>query len=104
MTAGSEFRGQVVDAFDLDQADPMWTELLHVVCSQLDTVERIEVELAQSSLTVAGSTGQQRANPLLGELRQQRVTLARLLAQLGTDGGESQSERQARFARKRWNG
>jgi hypothetical protein len=65
-------------------------------------VERLEANVADQPLTTAGSTGQERANPLLGELRQQRLALAKLFSQLGTDDAETQSQRQRRIAQKRW--
>jgi hypothetical protein len=38
--------------------------------------------MAGQPLTVKGSMGQEREHPLLSEIRQQRLTLARLLKQL----------------------
>lgn len=68
----------------------------------MSIVERLEEDIGDRPLTSPGSTGQERADPLLAELRQQRLALARLLAQLGTDERETQSQRQSRIARSRW--
>ncbi len=58
--------------------------VLEDACRHLDLVDRIEKEIvkARSSLTTAGSQGQSVANPLLGELRQSRDLVGRLLRSL----------------------
>jgi hypothetical protein len=54
-------------------------------CRLLDLLDRLEREVADTSLTAAGSTGQTVAHPLLGELRGGRTQLAALLAALGVE-------------------
>lgn len=102
-TRGSTFRATVTAALELEDADPVWLQLLDETCRALDLVERLEENLSDQTLLVPGSRGQQTPNPLLPELRHQRAAVAKLLSQLGTDSdGETQSQRQRRFAQKRW--
>lgn len=56
--------------------------VLENACRLVDLVDELEADLAGQSLTVTGSMGQQRENPLLSEMRQQRALLNRTLAQL----------------------
>lgn len=56
--------------------------LLESACWTLDFVARLDAELVDAPLTVRGSMGQERENPLLSERRQQSAHLARLMAQL----------------------
>ena len=90
MNRGQLFRKRVEQALDLDDADVIWL------------VERIEENVGDRPLTTKGSTGQEKPDGLLAELRQQRLALARLLQQLGVDEQETQSQRQSRIARKRY--
>jgi hypothetical protein len=54
-----------------------------------DELTTLETELATAPVVVAGSTGQERPNPLFRETREHRKTLAALLKQLGlTETGE----------------
>jgi hypothetical protein len=48
----------------------------------LDECESLRTSVDQNGTTVKGSTGQVRVHPALGELRQHRLALGRLLAQL----------------------
>src|SRR4051795_10050000 len=48
-----------------------------------DELDRMEAELTTAEVVVAGSTGQERPNPLFREAREHRKTLAALLKQLG---------------------
>lgn len=56
--------------------------VLEDACREVDLVERLEESLRSEPLVVEGSQGQPVASPLVQELRQHRVVLARLLAQL----------------------
>jgi hypothetical protein len=85
--------------------------LLFEACRTLDEVGRMEVALSGVDMVVAGSKGQDRPHPLIGEVRAHRLALKSLLGSIGiTDdllGGEGggDSERSAagrNLARKRW--
>jgi hypothetical protein len=102
MTRGEEFRKTIAEALVLSDSDPVWLGLLDETVRALDLLERLEENVREEPLLVPGSTGQQRANPLLAEVRQQRLAVARLFAQLGVGEEETQSQRQARYARRRW--
>jgi hypothetical protein len=57
-------------------------ELLRECCRLMDECELLRSEIVVEGVTVAGSTGQRRVNPAIGELRSHRLALSRLLAQL----------------------
>jgi hypothetical protein len=103
VTAGSDFRKRIADEMDLEQASEVWRAQLYVVVEHMDLCERLAGAVADSELVVDGSKGQPRISPLVGELRQARQTLVRMLAVLGIDDGpESFSDRQRRYATQRW--
>jgi hypothetical protein len=104
-TAGERLRASVAEVLDLDGADPVWLALLDEACAAKDLVEALAAEV-NGTFSVPGSKGQQVCNPLLPELRQQRLALSRMLNQLGmSDQPESEGTRQARSAaRARWQG
>ena len=77
--AGARLWRQVSGDFDL-RADE--TVLLGAACTTLDTIARLVAAMIGAPLVVKGSLGQEREHPLLSELRQQRLTVARLLRQL----------------------
>jgi hypothetical protein len=83
-------------------------ELLRECCRLLDECEALRVTVDTDGLTVSGSTGQPRVHPALGELRQHRLALGKLLAQLSLpdDAGESLPSpvqaRARRAAESRW--
>jgi hypothetical protein len=66
-------------AFELSGTE---IELLRECCRLLDEVEDLHSARASEGLSVPGSNGQPRVHPGLGELRQHRLALGRLLAQL----------------------
>lgn len=68
-----------VKEFEL-RADEL--RLLEDACREIDLIERLDKELARGDLLVQGSMGQQVTNPLVGEIRQHRLALARLFNQL----------------------
>lgn len=51
---------------------------LHELCRCLDMIDKVEADLRGAPLTLPGSTGQPRANPLLTELRGHRAVAAQL--------------------------
>jgi hypothetical protein len=69
--AGRAFWRKVTGAYVLSQGE---VTLLARCCRTLDTLARIDRELAGGELVVPGSTGQPRANPLLdAKIAQERV-------------------------------
>jgi hypothetical protein len=76
---GQEFWRQTVEVFELSEVE---TQLLRECCRLLDECEQLRERLHHDGVTVAGSTGQVRVHPALGELRQHRLALGRLLAQM----------------------
>jgi hypothetical protein len=85
-------------------------ELLLEVCRLMDECESLRQAVEQDGTTVAGSNGQPRVHPAVGELRQHRLALGRLLSQLALpdeDEGSLATPLQARgraAASRRWAG
>jgi hypothetical protein len=71
--------GSVVEGWELDAKD---LALLESAATTADTVESLSKELAKSSIMVAGSMDQDRLNPLVAEIRQQKAAQAALLKQV----------------------
>lgn len=84
--------------------------LLESACRHLDELREIERALRRAPVMVEGSRGQQRTNPLLGEARQHRLALARLLGVLGLEEGAedgrgvTRSSEARKLALVRWHG
>lgn len=57
--------------------------LLGSACRLADTIADLEAALTSEGLIVQGSQGQPRVHPAVSELRQNRLVLARLVADLG---------------------
>lgn len=104
-TRGRAFWSQTLDVFDLSEVE---VQLLMECCRLLDECESLREAVDREGTTVLGSTGQVRVHPALGELRQHRLALGRLLAQLDLpdlDGGALKTPTQARgskAAQARW--
>lgn len=78
-----------------DEASQFWSDItsgyklrpdellvLRSVCREIDLLEEMESYQDHSSLISTGSQGQDVAAPMVGELRQHRALVARLVAQL----------------------
>ena len=76
---GRAFWRTTVAAFELEDAE---LALLTEICRLLDECERLHDVVEAEGVSVAGSAGQVRVNPALGELRQHRLALGKLLGQL----------------------
>ena len=76
---GRAFWRSTLGAFELSEVE---LELLKECCRLLDECETLRDAVDKEGVTVAGSTGQPRVHPALAELRQHRLALGRLLAQL----------------------
>jgi len=102
---GRAFWRSTVAAFELSDVE---RELLKECCRLMDESESLRAAVDTDGTTVAGSTGQPRVHPALGELRQHRLALSRLLAQMAlpdADDDRLLSPMQARgrkAARSRW--
>lgn len=83
--------------------DPREEQLLGEACRQADDNSRLAEVVASSPTMVTGSTGQQRVHPAIGELRQGRVVLEKLLASLSLppDEGEYRVSRRQQLRRQR---
>jgi hypothetical protein len=72
------------NTFELYELNPAETAVLAEICHITDEIAALESALgALRSLTTKGSRGQVVPHPLLGELRQHRETMRRLVRQLG---------------------
>jgi hypothetical protein len=95
------------DAVEFDERELATLEL---ACRQADDVAALEAALeAIGSVWLEGSKGQPVLNPIVGELRQGRLALARLLGGLGlpnVDGRRvsAASARGRKAAEVRWSG
>ena len=84
--------------------------VLEHACRTLSLIAQLQTELDASGLMVKGSMGQDVANPLLAEIRQQRNLLRALMKQLaipdedGGDPGALRSINARKAARARWGG
>ncbi|MFC6151555.1 hypothetical protein [Mumia xiangluensis] len=86
-------------------------QLLREACSLLSEIDDLRAALSKVGVTVEGSTGQRRVNPAVGEIRQHRLALARVLKALdlpdtGADAARTDprvSELARYAANQRWN-
>lgn len=83
-------------------------ELLLELCREYDLIEALEDVRRTVDLVDVGSTGQSRMHPVVGELRQRRLVVARLSSELALpdedDEGNSSamSRRGRKAALQRW--
>jgi hypothetical protein len=77
---GSRLWRRVTTDFELDAAE---AEVLTETCRTVDLLEALQSEFAGSPLTVEGSTGQPRINPLVETLAIVRNLLGRQVRQPG---------------------
>jgi hypothetical protein len=102
---GKAFWRHTVKIYELSEVE---MELLRECCRLLDECESLRNSVDSEGTTVKGSTGQVRVHPALGELRQHRLALGKLLAQLDlpdVDDTTLKSPTQARAskaAQTRW--
>ncbi len=94
--AGARLWASVTDAWDLDVHEE---SLLRAACRTADLVERLDAEVEAEGVVIDSPQGR-KAHPAAVELRQQRLTLARLLAALrmpqGTEGDQQATARPQR--------
>ncbi len=78
---------------------------LTLACRQLDDLERLEDAITEHGTMTTGSTGQIVVNPAVGEARQARIALSRLLGNVQIPEGEgetSATQRARKAADSRW--
>lgn len=102
--AGTSLWNQVAAVYELDPAEEM---ALGAACRTADEVARLEQALIECGVVVAGSKGQDRAHPLLAELRAHRLVLLRLLEAVGLDVDDvdrsfAKSHAGRQLAHQRW--
>lgn len=106
MSAGSLLRQQMDGALPNGaEWDEREAALLSLAEAQADDIDALEKELEHQGPMVIGSTGQQRLNPIFGELRQQRLALSRILSDLRMpeEGmGKPKNTVKQRAANARW--
>ena len=102
---GKAFWRHTVKVFELSDVE---MELLRECCRLLDECELLRDSVESEGTTVKGSTGQVRVHPALGELRQHRLALGKLLAQLALPDVDDTAlktptqARASRAAQTRW--
>lgn len=86
-----------------------WTErdrvILEMAQRQANEIQALEQVLAKDGMTVRGSAGQTRLHPVVAELRLQRASLTRMLAQIplpDETGQPMKNPTKQRAARRRW--
>lgn len=109
-TAGDGLVTQLRAALPVtDQGHAEFTErelvIVDLARRQMNDIETLENLLAEQGATVVGSMKQPRLNPIFAELRQSRIALSRILAELRMpDEGFSDGKnvRKQRAANHRW--
>ena len=104
---GGAFWSEAIVSYELSGSE---LELLVEACRLLDEVEALHDAIGAGGLTVAGAAGQPRIHPAVAEVRQHRLALGRVLAQLQLPDDEGatmptpQRARAQRAAAARWAG
>lgn len=83
---------------DCRKIEPPFEALLFNACRIADNLDKLAGEIGVSSLTVENSRGDEVANPLLTEHRQQLLALRQVLASLGIDKLDRSSSGKASIA------
>jgi hypothetical protein len=102
---GRKLWREIVAIYDLRPDDLV---ILENACRIWDEIERLRVALETAPLLVRGSLGQDRANPLLAEIRQARALQAQLFRRLDLPDVETDENRKPKSAqhqhaaRARW--
>ncbi len=87
--SGVDLWNDIVKAFDLDQHE---LSLLTQAVGTLNVIDTLEASVAELGPMLTSSQGD-RVNPAIGELRQQRIALARLLGALRLPSGDDNDMR-----------
>jgi uncharacterized protein with von Willebrand factor type A (vWA) domain len=100
--AGKRVWGSILREFTLDARELL---VLEQAARQADAVEALELEIASAGLVGRGSRGQLRLSPSVSELRQARLSVAKLLRDLALpdhDGATATTRRASKAATARW--
>jgi hypothetical protein len=102
--AGKALWRRLLKVYELEEHE---AALLTHACRQADDVAALEEVVGRDGYVVEGSQGQSRLNMAVTELRQSRLALGRLLAQVGfpdeADRPMTEKSRRAqRVANSRW--
>jgi len=100
--AGERVWGLIFAEFQLDARELL---VLEQAARQADAVEALEAEIAEAGLVGRGSRGQERLSPTVSELRQARLSVAKLLRDLALpdhDGATATTRRARKAATARW--
>lgn len=79
VSRGEAFKRAATAGYELSDSE---LQLLAEVGALMDEIDGLAAAVAADGITVSGSTGQPRVHPAVGELRQHRLALGRMLAQL----------------------
>jgi phage terminase small subunit len=91
--SGKTLWNNIINQYALDPAEHV---LLEQLCRTVDVLDRINADLDEMGVTVSGSTGQPRVNPLLAERREQIKIVDRLQMALALPvAGEPQGRRRS---------
>lgn len=89
--------------------DPRELTAIKQAARQMDEIATLERELNESGRMITGAAGQLKPNPLIAELRAQRLAVVKMLGVLALPGGETgeqvfsgASERARKAAEARW--
>jgi hypothetical protein len=97
-----DLRDRVEAAFDLTDADPLWTALFDEACRAETVCRQLEDVVRSDGLLSSGSKGQVTVHPAIRELRAHQAHLARMLMQLGIAEEDVATTRAKRAGRARW--
>lgn len=104
--AGDELRRQYDAALG---EDTEWDEkdlvILQLAQRQANDIQALEQVLEREGMTILGSAGQTRLHPAVAELRLQRLSLTRMLAQIPLPDEFGQPKKnpvKQRASRRRW--
>lgn len=108
--AGRDLHSRIWGDLDDMELSERESALLALACVQVDRSAELEARVDADGIMVAGSTGQLRVHPGVGEARQAALAAGRLLAMLQLPDGEDAvprsvaSARAAHAANARWAG
>jgi len=94
-SSGTALFTSIDDHYELEVHERL---LLVEACRTADRLNAIADALASAPLTVTNARGDEAAQPLLSEARQQQLVLARLIASLRLPSGEADERPQRRGA------